>query len=59
VTATWIIIGGAAILALILAAAVVITLIATRTRTKPLRIPGLGRLRPPDGDTGGRPGEDG
>jgi hypothetical protein len=43
-TATWIIVGAAVILALIIGAVVLISLIATRQRSGPARIPGLSRL---------------
>jgi hypothetical protein len=43
-TATWIIVGGAVILALIIGAVVVISLVATRQRSGPVRIPGLSRM---------------
>ena len=43
-TATWIIVGGAVILALIIGAVVLISLVATRQGTEPARIPGLRRL---------------
>jgi hypothetical protein len=49
-TSTWIIIGGAVVFVLIMVGALVVTLVATRMRTKPVRIPGLSRFRPPRDD---------
>jgi hypothetical protein len=42
--ATWIILAGALILALILGGAVLVVMIATRERTQPVRIPGVDRI---------------
>jgi hypothetical protein len=45
--ATWIIVGGAALMVVILVGALLLVLMATRERTRPIRIPGLHRVVDP------------